>query len=268
MIRKMWKKWEIDFLKNNIETLSCKDIADYLGRTEISVNHVCHRNNILKRKPRLKIGDKIERLLIKDIYYKEIYGQRMSMAKCICDCGTEKDIRLHAIRNGNSKSCGCLAVDKARELGYTKNKTHGLTNHKLYNTWRGIKDRCTWKGHVHYHLYGGKGITICDEWSNDFKNFYDWALANGWREGLTVDRKNNNLGYYPENCKISTRKQQCNNRSTNRVLTAFGETKNAKEWFEDERCILEKFHTFISRLNYGWLPEEALTKPLMNKKGA
>src|SRR5262245_3167077 len=102
---------------------------------------------------------------------------------------------------------------------------HGYGGHPLYNVWAGMKRRCNDPETVGYGNYGGRGITICREWSESVKAFIEWCLANGWKRGLTIDRKDNNGPYAPWNCRFITVKKNCNNKRTNTLLTAFGETK-------------------------------------------
>jgi hypothetical protein len=126
----------------------------------------------------------------------------------------------------------------------------------LYSTWKGMRQRCRDPKFKYYDRYGGRGISVCQEW-NDFDNFYQWAITNGWRAGLTLERENNDGNYEPNNCKFVTRQQQCHNRKSNIIITAFGETKLASEWIKDSRCIVPE-QTFRSRIKLGWNPEDAL----------
>lgn len=104
---------------------------------------------------------------------------------------------------------------------------------KLYNVWRGVKKRCLNPNHYAYHQYGGRGITICDEWISNFQAFYEWALNNGYRVGLTLDRINNNGNYEPNNCRWATWKEQGNNRRTNVFVTFNGKTKSMSQWADE-----------------------------------
>lgn len=132
---------------------------------------------------------------------------------CQCDCGKEVIVNSSDLRSGKQISCGCY--NRERFIKEQRQIKHGLRKHKLYGVWRSMKERCTLKTHAVYKDYGGRGIGICEEWKNDFKKFYDWAIQNGYNEGLTIDRIDNNKGYYPENCRWVTMKiQNTNKRNT------------------------------------------------------
>jgi len=142
---------------------------------------------------------------------------------CTCTCGKTKSIRKDAITGNITKSCGCLAITNHY-------KKHGLYNSPLYGVFESIISRCYNTKHIHYKYYGGRGITICDEWRNDFKSFHDWANNNGWQKGLEVDRRDNDLSYNPNNCRIVATKININNRSVSLNFTINGETKTLLEW--------------------------------------
>ena len=122
--------------------------------------------------------------------------------QCLCDCGQITETpSTKTLRNGTCKSCGCIQKD-------TPNKqTHGMTNTKLFRVWSGMKQRCYYRKHKSYSDYGGRGITICDEWREDFQTFYEWAMASGYQEGLTIDRIDNDGNYEPSNCQWLTRQE-------------------------------------------------------------
>ena len=127
---------------------------------------------------------------------------------CKCDCGNKRIVTGTTLRRGESQSCGCLRAELRKE-----NATiHGLCYSRLYHIWHGMRDRCHLKSNPAYHHYGGRGITVCDEWRYNFQAFYDWAMANGYRDNLSIDRIDNDKGYYPDNCRWATPKEQAHNR--------------------------------------------------------
>ena len=140
---------------------------------------------------------------------------------CKCDCGNYTVVRGTYLVNSRTKSCGCLRGEAQYEY------KHGLSNTRLYRIWCAMKQRCYSESFDGYKNYGGRGITICDEWLNDFQVFYDWSMANGYAENLTIDRIDVNGNYEPSNCRWATMKEQLNNRR-NTVLR--GEKEAHVEW--------------------------------------
>lgn len=131
---------------------------------------------------------------------------------CKCDCGKTVEIRSCSLVSGRTKSCGCLNLEVSTKRLKDLNTTHGKTNHKLYSVFTAMKQRCYDKNNKDYKYYGLREITICDEWLNDFMSFFNFAMSNGWKEGLEIDRENNDSDYTPENCRFVTRKVNNNNR--------------------------------------------------------
>lgn len=167
---------------------------------------------------------------------------------CICECGNLVEVITNSLRQGLTKSCGCLN----REI-VTK---HGKSNTKMYNAWRHITQRCYNENCKAYKHYGARGITMCDEWKDSFQAFYDWSMANGYADNLTIDRIDNNKGYEPSNCRWITMKQQERNKRNNRQFTYNGETHCITEWCE---MLGINYGTFKSRFyKYGWPIEKAL----------
>ena len=145
---------------------------------------------------------------------------------CKCDCGVEKVVLGLNIKRGKTSSCGCMQ----REGMVAKKTVHGQTYSRLYNIWCHIKYRCFNPKAKNYHNYGGRGITMCEEWRNDFQAFYDWSMQNGYSDDLSIDRNDNDGNYEPSNCRWATTKEQGNNRRTNRSVTYNGETHTITEW--------------------------------------
>lgn len=133
---------------------------------------------------------------------------------CLCDCGgTTKATTTH-LRNGHTQSCGCLAMERAIEGGKkTRFQTkHGASHTRAYRIWSGMKSRCYNPNAPKYHLWGGRGVTICDEWLASFQSFHDWAMANGYADNLTIDRIDCDGNYEPNNCRWVTIAEQNRNR--------------------------------------------------------
>ena len=134
--------------------------------------------------------------------------------RCLCDCGSECVVIGNLLRSGNTQSCGCIHKEMLR----SRNHVHGLRHKRLYGVWLGIKERCYNPKSNRYHRYGGRGITVCDEWLNNFQSFYDWSIANGYDENAsygecTIDRIDNDKGYSPDNCRWTDIKNQRNNQT-------------------------------------------------------
>ena len=173
---------------------------------------------------------------------------RNSLWRCRCDCGKEILVRGFTLRSGDIFSCGCESK---------RSTTHGESRTKLYHVWQGMKSRCNNPNYHQYHLYGGRGISVCGEWM-DYINFKEWAINNGYKPGLTIDRIDTDGNYCPENCRWVTQKEQQNNKRTNRTITYNGETHSLMEWCE---LLQLNYERVSSRLDYGWTFEDAISLP-------
>lgn len=145
-------------------------------------------------------------------------GRKIKRWECICDCGNKKVVRHGELQSGQTTSCGCLH----KEIVGNLNRTHGLSDKcgRLYPLWKSIKYRCYCKTCKSYKNYGGRGISMCDEWKNDFVPFYKWAIEHGYKEEktdkginiLTIDRIDNDGNYEPDNCRFVTNAEQAKNK--------------------------------------------------------
>jgi hypothetical protein len=134
---------------------------------------------------------------------------------------------------------------------------HGLSKHPLYRVWKDMKGRCYSKNNTSYLDYGKIGIAVCDEWINDFQNFYNWAI-NKWSKDLTIERVNVSGNYSPKNCKFISKSDQARNKRTTVYITAFGETKILEDWAVDKRCPVTH-RCIIHRIKNGWDTEKAIS---------
>lgn len=262
-MKKKWLQYEIDYLKDNFKRYSCEDMAKYLKRTTRSVQHKFNELG-LNRMP--KIGDKIHDLVILHTFQKREHGQMKTYAICKCICYNFTCAKLAGIVAGNTRSCGCLFIkanckNKQKERLFKHGK--GNFSHRLYRIWCAMRCRCRNPNTIGWHNYGGRGIKVSPKW-DIFTDFENWALNNGYKDHLTLDRINVNDNYGPENCRWATTKEQALNRRNNRrdtvFITAYGETKTAWNWLADPRCRVKSMPTLIYRIGAGWNSEEAISK--------
>ena len=203
------------------------------------------------------IGDKYGRLTVvsEPFSVSSPCGQKKRKVRCKCECGTEKDYFLDLIRRGHTVSCGCFNLEMATQ----RRRTHGTSYDGIYHVYYTMLSRCTNPKNKAYNRYGGKGITVCEEWANSYMSFYNWAMSNGWKQGLTIDRIDNNKGYCPSNCRWTTMKVQSNNRINSKYHTIGGESKTLSQWCD---IYGKKYDTVKARLSIGWTLKDALEKPV------
>lgn len=199
-------------------------------------------------------GKKYGRLTVLE---KAYYANRNVYWKCLCDCGNVTIKKGILIRLGKTASCGCLHKEFVGSL----NRTHGMGKTKINYVWLDMKARCLNPNHKRYKDYGGRGITIQKEWQ-DFLGFYN-DMKDTYREGLTIDRIDNNKGYSKENCRWVSMVTQNNNKRNSAYETVDGITATRSELadlYGVPRC------TFYWRLSKGMTVEEALKTPRRNNK--
>lgn len=243
-------------VKNKKTYWSCKcDCGNIISVTysNLSTGNTTKCNNPIHRIQDLT-GNKYGMLtVIKFAYTKN----KKSYWLCKCDCGNEKVIRQDSFKNNREHktlSCGCFNKKQKSEA-----KTHGMSNTKLYHVWAGMKDRCFNKNNSHFKDYGGRGIKVCDEWTQNFENFYNWSKDNGYEEGLSIDRIDNNKGYSPENCRWANQEVQCSNVRRNRRYTYNNKTLTITEWAKETGI---NRATLNARLNKGMSIEDAICTPI------
>lgn len=153
----------------------------------------------------------------------------ITLWRCLCSCGKETQTSTSSLRQGLCRSCGCLHIEAARKQGLAS-IVHGETRTRLYRIWSNMKTRCYNKQNKNYARWGARGISICDEWEKDFVAFRTWALEHGYKPGLSIDRIDNDKGYYPENCRWATPLEQANNTRQTRMITYNGRTLSLHGW--------------------------------------
>ncbi len=164
-----------------------------------------------------------------------------------CDCGTERAVLGADLRNGKSANCGCKKVERAKHL----NRTHGKSGTRIHNIWKLMHGRCS---DLSDPVYGGRGISVCRQWQA-FEPFYDWAMANGYAAHLSIDRVDNNKGYFPQNCRWASAKTQSRNR---RFVALTSDGRPGPEVAEENGIPIR---TYNVRRSAGWSVDEAATFP-------
>lgn len=177
---------------------------------------------------------------------------------CQCVCGVLCSVGGELLRDGRTRSCGCLNKEVlcARKGPLNPAFTHGVSGHPLWSVWNGMHQRCSDKNHIAFKNYGGRGITVCREWSAP-KPFIRWAERTGWAPGLTLDRINNNRGYYPRNCRWASREEQAQNTRACYFVVYGGKRMSINK---AARLAGIPPTTAHSRKRIGWPEEEWFTK--------
>lgn len=192
-------------------------------------------------------GSRFGRLVVSGLASSTLSGVTW---ECVCACGNKGTFQSGHLKSGTTKSCGCLQ----REKTMARSLTHSGTRDKLYGVWKNMKTRCSNKSVRGYKDYGGRGIKVCDRWS-EYANFRA-DMASTWRPGLTIDRRDNDGPYSPDNCRWSSAVEQGRNKRNNRLFEFMGEIKCISELAESFKI---NHYTVINRIKRGWSIERALT---------
>lgn len=176
---------------------------------------------------------------------------------CKCDCGNQTTVAKNALTTHKQISCGCYRKENTKKIhslpkGYSRLR-------KILNS---MKMRCYNTKSNRYYRYGGRGIKICDEWLNDVESFRQWAINNGYADGLTIDRIDNNCDYCPQNCRWITRSEQSNNTSKSVMIEFNGKCQTLAQWSHELNIPTSTLHNRIRV--HGWSIERALTTPRRN----
>lgn len=185
-------------------------------------------------------------------------GKKVSW-NCICKCGKTTNVLADNLNNQHTKSCGCLIAQTYKETF----STHKMSKTKLFYIWSSMKARCNNPNKDHYDYYGGRGIKVCKEWNNSFESFYKWANSNGYKEGLSIERKDNDGDYKSTNCIWVPFKKQARNRRTTRLISFNSEEKCLADLAEQYNI---NYKLLWKRLKLGWSIEEAINTPKNIKK--
>lgn len=186
-----------------------------------------------------------------DIIKKDKQGYTVYIKRGLfkCECSNEFTATIESVKYGHKRSCGCI-----------RPKIGNLRKSSEYHIWKGMRGRCNNPSNPAYDRYGGRGITVCSRWMNENKGFLNFLEDVGERPGLeySIERINNDKGYYKENCKWATKTEQANNRRSNKYVEYRGEMKTIAEWSETVNI---PYGTLISRYKNGWSIEDAIETP-------
>lgn len=177
--------------------------------------------------------------------------------ECECSCGDLYNAASYSLRSGKTTCCRKCSYFKISKANMIHGESQGFKHSSLYSKYTNMKTRCYNKNYYLFQHYGGKGVTVCDEWmgKDGFLKFREWAMNNGYEDNLSLDRIKNDKPYCPENCRWATMTAQQNNRTNNRVLTVNGEDDTMANM---ARKYNVKYHTIQARLQRGWSHQDAV----------
>ena len=200
---------------------------------------------------RLKVIERVE---------NDKFNKVCWLCECQCENKTKIIVTTLRLRRKDTQSCGCLHKEKLAAM-FTK---HGKRYSKLYTIWNNMKARTLNPNNDRYENYGGRGIKVCEEWVGDFSTFYDWAINNGYKEGLSIERKDVNGDYCPENCTWIQLKDQAKNKTNTHYIEYNNKTQSLTEWSKETGI---PFNTLQARIvTLGWSIDKALETPVRSIK--
>lgn len=198
---------------------------------------------------------------VKRGFTKEGWQHNRFMYLCKCDCGNYCVVDKTNLNRGDIISCGCYRYTEEcrRKIGNGRRR-HGKCTESIYSIWQNMKNRCFNSNLKAYKNYGGRGITVCDAWKNDFNKFLEWAESNGYKDGLSIERIDVNGNYCPENCTWIPLKVQAKNKRNTRLITYKGETHCLVDWAEKLGMNRGTLRRRLTETD--WNIEEVFTKAL------
>ena len=180
--------------------------------------------------------------------YRKCQKYSASLWNCKCECGKEKIVLGNSLKSGKTISCGCYNAENSK----LRSTTHGKSRTRLYDIYHKMKERCFNNASESYRYYGGRGITICEPWASDFMSFYDWAIKNGYKENLTIERKNVDENYCPENCTWIPLENQAQNTTRTHWVTYKGEKMCMTELCRRYRICSETIRKYEKQYDYDY----------------
>lgn len=204
------------------------------------------------------VGKQFGRLIVLGFDHMGKYGESYWLCECTCPKHNRLIVSRGSLTKHHTTSCGCYKSDLQRKL----KTTHGDHKSRLHNIWGDMEQRCGNEKHTNYRLYGERGIDVCEEWSDNFETFRNWAVSNGYSDNLTLDRIDNDGNYCPDNCRWVDRYTQMNNTRKTRRITYNGETNSISEW-------ARKFNVSYNLLYYRLIKNDmSLFEEYFKKGGA
>lgn len=211
------------------------------------------------------VGQRFGRLVVASF----AFSRNATFWNCLCDCGGSSVVRAALLRNGSTKSCGCGSKEQARincQKYWRRNERIPIEiRRRLNDAYSNMVSRCSDPTNHRYANYGGRGITICQEWTGaeGRQRFYDWAMAQGYSAGLSLDRINVNGIYSPDNCRLVGSIAQANNTTRNHYITWQGQTLSVADW---ARRLGLTYSSMIHRVQRGWTMDRIASQPMRRSR--